>query len=195
MDMANKISPKALLGKFSFIFFLVFICIFTIPKSTNAQYVDPQNLTSEDQIKSIIQQTIMEYIYPEQFQRLELNKYEGKDKRKAGKYVVTLYLQTYKGKTTRNSMRAMLKEIKNTGKAIFTIGNHKITDIIYCIDGKIQDPYGNINDGLWFQVEIPEEDIYKVKNYNLAIPDFARLIQVQYATKDARKLFSEIKIE
>jgi hypothetical protein len=92
-------------------------------------------------------------------------------------------------------MRYMLKEIKNTGKAIFTIGKHKIADIVYCINGKIQDPYGNINNGLWFQVEIPEEDIYKVKDYNLALPDFARLVQIQYATKDAQKLISEIKIE
>lgn len=173
----------------------LFISFFTPSTNTYAKYVDPQSLTSEDQIKSIIQQTVMEYIYPEQFERLELKRYDGMDQKKTGKYVVTLYLQTHKGKTTRDSMRYTLKEIKNTGKAIFTIGNHKITDIVYCINGKIQDPYGNINNGLWFQVGIPEEDIYKVKDYNLALPDFARLIQVQYATKDARKLFSEIKIE
>ncbi len=189
------LSAKTLVRSVAMILFIFSISFFTRSTSAHVEYINPQTLTSEDQIKSILQQTIMEYIYPDQFERLELQKYEGTDKRKEGKYVVTLYLQTYKGKTTRDSMRYVLKEIKNTGKAIFTIGNHKITDIIFCINGKIQDPYGNINDGLWFQVEIPEEDIYKVKDYNLALPDFARLIQIQYATKDARKLFSEIKIE
>jgi len=189
--MAYK-SCKSFIAIFLFILFTGLLS----PSASNAyDYVDPQSLTSDDQIKSILQQTIMEYIHPDQFERLELMKYAGEDKRKEGKYVVTLYLQTNKGKTTMEAMKAILKEIKKTGKAIFTVGNHKITDIIYCIDGKIQDPYGNINPGLWFQVEIPEEDIYKVKDYNLSLPDFARLVHVKYATKDAQKLLSEIKIK
>lgn len=163
------------------------------PSVTSAETFDnPRFLSSEDQIKAIIKQTVLEYIDPTQFERVEMTKYEGTDPTKQGKYVVTLYLQTQKGKTTKDAMVYVLKEIKKTGKAILTVGNHKISDIVYCIDGKLEDPYGNINDGLWFRVDMPGSKIYKIKSSDITLSDLLRLVNIEYATKDAKKIFSQI---
>lgn len=164
-----------------------------LPSVASAETFDnPRFLSSEDQIKAIIKQAVLEYINPDQFERLEMTKYEGTDPKKKGKYVVTLYLQTEKGKTTKDAMIYILKEIKKTGKAILTVGNHKISDIVYCIDGKLEDPYGNINDGLWFRIDMPDSKTYKIKYSDVSLSDLLRLVNIEYATKDAKKIFSQI---
>lgn len=174
-----------------FLLGFMFLSFLTLPRV----FADLRNDPSEDQLKIIIKQAIFNYIDPSQFERLEMNKYSGSDRSKAGKYIVTVYLQTKKGKTTKDSMIYVLKEIKKTGSAILAVGRHNISDIVYCIDGKIKDPYGNVNRGLWFQVDVPGTSVYKIKSYDLPLPDFLRLLQIQYATKDAKKIMNEIRLD